>query len=272
MNIAEITNNIKKNGYAVINNVLTHEECERFKAYLNEDAEKYMPLHANAKPTTNASLHNLSSEKVVFNLHNKRLEYYELLGHPLITSIMDVILKEGSYLNNDPYYLYNNSARNPLQGSEQQLHIDSRFPGTKFIFVANVLWMLDDFTEQSGATRIVPQSHLSGEYAIDGKKYDNELLVTAPRGSVLIFDASLWHGSSYKHNDDERWALTLGYARWFRKPAYDFMQNIPQEIFENLTDKQKELIGLKLIPPVDEFTRMRAISENVETPLPYQLP
>lgn len=272
MEINDIIIGIKENGYAVINNVLSAQDCERFKKYLNQDSAKYMPMHANPKSAGTATLNNLASEKVLFNLHNKRLEYYELLCHPLITDVMDVILKEGSYLNNDPYYLYNNSARNPLQGSEQQLHIDSRFPGTKYVFVANVLWMLDDFTEQSGATRIVPDSHKSGHYAEDGIKYPNEILVTAPKGSVLIFDASLWHGSSFKHNDAERWALTLGYARWFRKPAYDFMQNIPADIFNKLTDKQKELLGLKLIPPKDEFTRTRALSENFETPLPYKLP
>jgi ectoine hydroxylase-related dioxygenase (phytanoyl-CoA dioxygenase family) len=272
MTAQEIATKIKDSGYAVINNVLSLEDCERFKSYLNEDSAKYMPMHANPKTTGKPSLNNLAAEKVLFNLHNKRLEYYELMCHPLITSVMDIILKEGSYLNNEPYYLYNNSARNPMKGSEQQLHIDSRFPGTKYVFVANVLWMIEDFTEESGATRIVPDSHKSGLYAEDGKKYENEILVIAPKGSVLIFDASLWHGSSYKHNEDSRWALTLGYARWFRKPAYDFMQNIPADIFNKLNDKQKELLGLKLIPPKDEFTRTRAMSENFETPFPYQLP
>lgn len=272
MQVEKIVQQIKDDGYAVINGVLSSQECDTYKEYLNQDVERYMPLHANAKAAAPNGLHNLSGEKVLFNLHNKRLEYYNLLAHPTVLNVLDVILKEGSYLNNEPYYLYNNSARSPFKGTEQQLHLDSRFPGTKYVFVANVLWMLDDFTKESGATRVVPQSHKSGEYAVDGKKYPNEILVTAPKGSVLIFDASLWHGSSYKENEEERWALTLGYARWFRKPAYDYMQNTPAEIFNKLSDKQKELMGFKLIPPKDEFTRMRSMSENFETPLPYELP
>lgn len=272
MEIGKIIQGIKDDGYALIEGVLTPKECEMYKSFLIEDMEKYSGSHANIQNSDEKGLHNRTNEKVVFNLHNKRLEYYNLLGHPIILDVMDTILKEGSYQNKQPYYLYNNSARSPLQGTEQQLHIDSRFPGTKYVLIANVLWMLDDFTEKSGATRVVPQSHKSGEFAEDGKKYPNEMLVTAPRGSLLIFDASLWHGSSYKHTPEDRWALTLGYARSFRKPVFDYMQNTPPEIYNNLTDQQKDLLGFRLIPPKDEFTRMREIAEQFEVPSPYTLP
>lgn len=272
MEIQKHLDEIHNKGYTVLERVITPRECERFKTYLEEDYQKYAPLHFKSGKKTAHGLEDKSSEKVVINLHNKRLEYFDLLGHSAVLSILDILLKEGSYLNSEPYYLYNNSARSPLKGSEQQLHLDSRFPGTRYVFVANVLWMLDDFTEESGATRIVPGSHKSGQYAADGKKYDNEILVLAPKGSVLIFDASLWHGSSYKYNDSARWALALGYARWFRKPTYDYMQNTPIEIFDNLTDGQKELLGFRFVPPKDEFTRTRSISENFEIPQAYHLP
>jgi ectoine hydroxylase-related dioxygenase (phytanoyl-CoA dioxygenase family) len=272
MEIPKIVKEIKDKGYVLIEGVLTSEECDLYKSFLVEDMNKYMGLHANVQNDQEKGLHNRTNENVVFNLHNKRLEYFNLLGHPIILDVMNIILKEGSYLNNQPYYLYNNQARNPLQGSEQQLHIDSRFPGTKYVLTANVIWMLDDFTEQSGATRIVPESHKSGEFAEDGKKYPNEKLVTASKGSLLIFDASLWHGSSYKHNSDDRWCVTLGFTRSFRKPVFDYMQNTPSEIYDNLTDGQKELLGFKLIPPKDEFTRMREIAETFQTPNKYELP
>ena len=272
MDIQKHVDEIYDQGYTILKELITPEECEKFKSFLEEDCQKYSPLHSTGKAKPASGLADKSFEKVVFNLHNKRLGYYDLLGHPAVLSILDVILKEGSYKNSDPYYLYNNSARSPKKGSEQQLHLDSRFPGTKYVLIANVLWMLDDFTEESGATRVVPFSHKSGGFAEDGKRYDNEILAIAPRGSALIFDASLWHGSSLKKNDSERWALALGYSRWFRKPAYDYMLNTPVEIFNKLTDQQKELMGFKAIPPKDEFTRNRSLSEDFETPAPYQLP
>ena len=83
---------------------------------------------------------------------------------------------------------------------------------------------------------------------------------------MLIFNANLWHGGSSKKNDKSRWALVLGYARWFVKPSFDYMKNTPIKIYNQLTSKQKSLLGFDLIPPKDEFTRMRRRSEFYEIP------
>jgi len=50
--------------------------------------------------------------------------------------------------------------RNPLPGFGQQgLHSDGlRGPGNECILIT-ALWMLDDFTQENGATRVVPGSH-----------------------------------------------------------------------------------------------------------------
>ena len=78
MEIEKIIQGIKDDGYALIEGVLTPEECEMYKSYLIEDMEKYSGLHANVQNTSEIGLHNRTNEKVVFNIHNKRLEYYKL--------------------------------------------------------------------------------------------------------------------------------------------------------------------------------------------------
>ena len=53
----------------------------------------------------------------------------------------------------------------PPGGERQNLHVDYNGPApTESRYaVANSLWMLVDFTEKNGATRVIPGSHLSGE-------------------------------------------------------------------------------------------------------------
>ena len=87
----------------------------------------------------------------------------------------------------------------------------------------------------------------------------------------LIFNANLWHGGSSKENDSSRWALVLGYARWFIKPSFDYMKNTPIKVYNKLSPKQKSLLGFNLVPPKDEFTRMRRRSEFFEKPEKYKL-
>jgi ectoine hydroxylase-related dioxygenase (phytanoyl-CoA dioxygenase family) len=84
--------------------------------------------------------------------------------------------------------------RNPLPGFGQQgLHADwrPRQPGAPYA-VLTVIWMLDDFTPDNGATRVVPASHKSPR-PIDKKlaqplaRHPRELVVTGAAGDMLVF-------------------------------------------------------------------------------------
>ena len=135
--------------------------------------------------------------KKLFLISTIKYFRHDLIFHPKIISLLDSILKEGSYNNSEPYYMNNNSARCPLKGNPgQQLHSDSRLPGVNYCLVANVIWMLDDFTNTNGATRVVPKSHKIKKFAVDGEKHKDEILITGKKGSVLVFNANLWHGGS----------------------------------------------------------------------------
>jgi ectoine hydroxylase-related dioxygenase (phytanoyl-CoA dioxygenase family) len=271
--IAEIKQKIKSEGYVILESVLNEKECQLYKSLLEHDYKKYSPHYFGYGSKSNHGLDNKSSEKVVFNLHNKHLEYYDLFDHPIITSVLDSTLKDGSYMNAEPYHLLNNTARCPLENSKgQQLHLDSNLPGGDYPLIMVVLWMLDDFTENNGSTRIIPKSHKFTTYADNDVKYVSEYKVIAPKGSVIIYNAALWHGSSDKLTADDRWAVILGYGRWFIKPSFDFMKNMPHEIYNELTDERKDLLGYRSNPPKDEFTRMRRRSEVFDSPINYTLP
>ncbi len=273
MNTMDYKHQLETNGYALIPNLITSDQCEYFKDKLEEYYNKFSPLYDKADPTAAILLDNKSGEKVVYNLHNKNISWFTLFEHPEILTLLDFMLKEDSYGNSEPYYLNNISARCPLKGhAGQQLHVDSNLPGINYCIITNVLWALDDFTLENGATRVVPGSHKWRKFALDGVMHSDEVRITASKGSAIIFNANLWHGGAENTTDNSRWAVALGYARWFIKPSFDFMQNTPEHIYNKLSDTQKKLLGFNLTPPKDEFTRLRRRSETSEQPFPYKLP
>jgi ectoine hydroxylase-related dioxygenase (phytanoyl-CoA dioxygenase family) len=272
MNPEEIAEIIRTNGYAIIPSLLTDKECDIYKKDLEKNFTLYRSHYATST-SSDSGLSDKSTEKVVFNLHNKGTLWATLFDKKEILAVLDIILREGSYNNVEPYYLYNISARSPLKGfAGQQLHIDSNLPGNNYCLIANVIWMLDDFTLENGATRVVPGSHKWITYPSNGEIHPDEVRIVGSKGSALIFDANLWHGGAENMTNGSRWAVALGYSRWFIKPSFDFMKNTPVEIFDRLTDSQKEILGFKLIPPADEFIRLRRRSSSFEKPDFYQLP
>lgn len=257
----------------VLPDLISEKACNHFKALLEDNHEIYASMYAANAGATTHGLDNKSLEKVVYNLHNKDLSFFELFEHQDVLNILDFMLLEGSYKDAEPYYLYNNAARCPLLGNPgQQLHSDSRLPGINYCIVANVLWALDDFTFDNGSTRIVPGSHKIKQFAEDGKVYDEEIRLNVQKGSAIIFDANLWHGGGANIDGASRWAVTLGYARWFIKPAFDYMQNTPNEIYSQLSSERKKLMGYDLAAPKDEFTRVRGRAPCPEAPQNYSLP
>ena len=269
-----IINKVKNEGFAIIPNVITQKDCKIFCSQLNSDYKKYSKFYASPGKVKKTSMQAKSLEKTVFNLHNKNTNWFKLFQHPVVIKILDILLKEGSYKNNEPYYLNNISARSPLKRSHnQQLHIDSGLPGVNYLLKVNALWCLNDFNKSNGTTTVLPGSHKKRNYPDDHKTYSKLKYIKARAGSVIIFDGNLWHGGSGgKTTDSDRWGLILGYARWWIKPSFDFTKNTPIKIFNKLSDAQKKLLGFHLTPPKDEFSRVRRISDKFEKPSQYFLP
>jgi ectoine hydroxylase-related dioxygenase (phytanoyl-CoA dioxygenase family) len=84
------------------------------------------------------------------------------------------------------------------------------------IACANVMWMVTDFTEENGATRLVPGSHLSGRQPDPTVPHPvSTVAATGPAGTAFAFDARLWHGASANHRPRLRGVVEL---RAYRRP------------------------------------------------------
>jgi ectoine hydroxylase-related dioxygenase (phytanoyl-CoA dioxygenase family) len=71
-----------------------------------------------------------------------------------------------------------------------------------------------------------------------------------------MWDSRVWHGTHENVAGTSRWALIATFSRWWMKQAMDIPKSLPQEIYAQLTDRQKALMGFCSIPPVDESRRI----------------
>jgi hypothetical protein len=113
------------------------------------------------------------------------------------------------------------NARSADPGTDegQPLHVDmAAIPDEKGYWVCNTIWVLDDFTADNGATRMVPGSHRWGARPQDVladplAPHPDEVLLTARAGSIAIMNAHLWHGGTANRTASPRLAMHAFYCR-----------------------------------------------------------
>ncbi len=147
------------------------------------------------------------------DLVNKGRVFDQFYTHPKVLAAIDFVLG-GSYKLSSLNY---RSAK-PGDGL-QKLHVDWHQvvePGS--FKVCNSIWLLDDFSQENGATRLVPGTHLSGKLPQDEMDdplatHPDEIYVEAPAGSVIIFNSHTWHGGTNNRTDQPRRAIHSYFCR-----------------------------------------------------------
>ncbi len=113
----------------------------------------------------------------------------------------------------------NARSANPHSGEAQPLHADmGAIADEGGYWVANTVWMLDDFTPENGAIRVVPGTHklrmLPQDVLSDPQeRHPGEMLLTGPAGTIVIMNAHCWHGGTANRTGNPRRALHSFYCR-----------------------------------------------------------
>ncbi len=138
------------------------------------------------------------------DLVNKGAIFDVFYTHSKVLSAIEAVLGQHFKLSSLNY-----RAAKPGMGL-QKLHVDYGNTVAQHNYkVCNTIWLLDDFTEDNGATRIVPGTHklkvLPDEAMEDPQlSHPNEIKIIAPAGSVFIFNSHVWHGGTTNHTSKDR--------------------------------------------------------------------
>jgi ectoine hydroxylase-related dioxygenase (phytanoyl-CoA dioxygenase family) len=109
--------------------------------------------------------------------------------------------------------------------------------------------MLDPFTRQNGATRLVPGSHRSGRVPKEVlanlyAPHPDEVVVEGQAGDLLFFNGHCWHTGGANHTDNPRRAILVHYIRSDLAPRLDYRVAISPEIQKRLNPMERQLLGL----------------------------
>ena len=156
--------------------------------------ERFEELVAAEGAVAGVEVHQEDGARRLADLVNKGSVFDGVWSHPLLLAAVHWVIDA-------PFHLGSLNARDAKPGDGlQALHQDGKRDVPAPRYGCNSLWMLDDFTEENGCTRMVPGTYTSAHPAdvLDDPRapHPDEELITAPAGSVAVFNSYTWHGGT----------------------------------------------------------------------------
>ncbi len=205
---AAIASAIAEEGFLVVPDVLSAEFVARARRELEVAIAREAEYHGGAGYKDYGMV-------LVCSLYGGA--FLDVFDHPKLLAPLSAVLGEGHIV-----YAYTSSSMPPGRTNySRRIHRDCprMIPGYCTNMGATVL--LDDFTEDNGATYYLPGSHRQAAAPSDEEFTRNARRLVAPAGSVLFFDALLWHAGGDNRTSSWRHALTLNMCRPFMKQRLD---------------------------------------------------
>lgn len=179
------------------------------------------------------------------NLVNKGTTFRQIITESRMLSLVEMVL------GND-YKLSSLNARsaNPNNRTTQPLHADmGAIPDERGFWVCNCVWMLDDFTADNGALRVIPGSHRWNRLPQDDlddlqAPHPQEQLVTGPAGSLIVLNAHTWHGGTANRTDKSRTAIHAFFVRRDKPQQQYQKQLLDPKVQQSLSNKERHLLAL----------------------------
>ena len=155
--------------------------------------------------------------------------FRDLAAHPLVLGALDRVLGDHA----TSYQLHLTQVIEIGPGEPAQLvHRDQwafdffEFPAG-FEVECHTMWAMDDFTEENGATRVIPGSN----HWEDKLRPTPEQTIAAemPKGSVLLYLGSLYHGGGANRSTRPRRGINVGYTlSWLRQEENQYLACPPE--------------------------------------------
>ena len=175
----------------------------------------------------------------VYNLLALGELYEQVPVHPVVLPLMRSMLGQGCLVSTvSAITIHPGEVAQPIHADDQVIAIPKPHPPV----VANSMWAITDFTEANGATRIIPGSHREAQSPVYGQHYDS-ICAEMPRGSILLWDGSLWHGGGANTTSVKRRGIAMNYCAGYIRQQENQQLGIPLATLRGFSAELQDLCG-----------------------------
>ncbi|KXP13279.1 phytanoyl-CoA dioxygenase [Tsukamurella pulmonis] len=246
--VADIREIVARDGGVIIAGLLTADQVTRF------NAEIEAPLQALAAGSTHEleivqEFHGANTKRLTNLVTHSPVFRTEIIDHDLVHALCDATFLEesGTYWMTTAQVIEIGPGNRP-----QMLHrdLENWYP---FVgmgpagpeITLNFLIALTDFTEENGATRVIPGSHQWPDFQDRGTP-EQTIPAIMQAGDALFFSGKTAHGGGANVTTDEyRRAVSFAFNPGFLvgEEAYPFL--VDRDVVKTLPERVQRILGFR---------------------------
>ena len=206
-------------GYTIIENAAPLEFFDRLRRAI-------IAMIEEQRASGNAPVRVAEIDEVAWLAPKRGRIFEEAHCNPKLVALNEFMLGKG-------FQIYTSGGSYKCKGATGlALHTDYtaiRPPYPMHCQVFTTLWTCDDWTVESGCTRLVPGSFKHRRPPSPGEGDDLAIPIECPKGSIIAWDGATWHGSLPRKTDGVRVGFHTPHSRMAVRPI-DSYADVSDEI------------------------------------------
>jgi len=224
---------IEDRGYTILEGVISEDLLDAISENLDriEHERGIVPAENEFEGRETLRIYNLLAHGEPFS---------RVPIHPALLPVVEGVLDDGCLISSvSSISIGGGETPQPMHADDQLIGL----PRPHAPIVCNSMWAITDFTEENGATRIVPHSHRDPKTPEYPRTDFDSIPAEMKRGSILVWNGSLWHGGGENRTDDRRVGVAMNYCAGFIRQQENQQLGIPREVAAGFPKRLQRLIG-----------------------------
>ena len=170
--------------------------------------------------------------------------FFKFLALPEVLAVVDDTVSETAILHVQNGFILPPSPLGETPSVFQtRFHMDFPRVLNGFLASVNVLFAIDDFTRDNGATLVVPGTHQRLVPPDPKDLASCAVPVECPAGSMVVFDSTLWHAAGSNHSGRDRFAINQQFTRSYLKQQIDYVRALGDDVVLAQKPRTQQLLG-----------------------------
>jgi ectoine hydroxylase-related dioxygenase (phytanoyl-CoA dioxygenase family) len=248
----DVVEDVRTVGYAVVEDVLSASFIQTTREAM------YRTQEAILRDVGEGGLLRAGEMGVLRLMMKYDSHFFKFLEIPELLALVDNTVSDTAIMHLQNGFILPSSPKGQTPAIFQHsFHQD--FPRVLNGYVAsiNIMFAIDEFSTETGATLVVPGTHQRTAAADQEYLTKNAIAVECPAGSMVVFDSTLWHAAGANTSGKDRLAINHQFTRSYIKQQIDYVRALGDATVVAQEPRTQQLLGwyTRVVTSLDEYYR-----------------